>query len=57
MNRLLAYFSGDLPAVHTAVDTSQYVSPPVPQYVTTVSPLAIVPGVVALVTALLYILL
>jgi hypothetical protein len=53
MNRLLAYFSGDVPAV----DTSQYVSPPVPQYVTTWSPLAIVPGVVALVTAILYIIL
>ena len=57
MNRLLAYFSGDMPAVNTAVDASQYVSPPVSSYVTTISPLAIVPGVVALVTAILYIIL
>ena len=38
-------------------DASQPVSPSVSERVTTWSPLAIVPGVVALVTALLYIIL
>lgn len=44
--------------VHTpeATDTSQPVSPAVSERVTTWSPLAIVPGVVAFITALLFVL-
>jgi hypothetical protein len=56
MNRLLAYFSGDMPVV-PATTVSRPVSQPATHHVTTISPLAIVPGVVAFVTAILYIIL
>jgi hypothetical protein len=53
MNRLLAYFSGDMPAVNTAVDTSRPVSQPATHHVTEWNVSAIVCLVVFAVTTLL----
>jgi hypothetical protein len=53
MNRLLAYFSGDLPVVNTAVDTLRPVSQPATHHVTQWNVSAIVCLVVFVVTALL----